>query len=511
MSSVAIHKEAYELWDYLTSEEQDEVVHILSSYEVFQLRYEFDPKGFILNCMEWDGEKPAPYQLEIAAKLISQGRVAVRGPHGLGKTALVALIVLWFALTRDGKDWKVPTTASVWRQLDKFLWPEIRKWARKIKWDVVGRKPFSDSELLTLNIKLSTGEAFALASNKPESLEGAHADHILYIFDEARSIIDATFDSAEGAFSSIGLENKEVYAIAISTPGDTNGRFYDIHQRKKGYEDWWVRHVTKEEAIAAGRVSPQWCEARREQWGEESAVYQNRVEGQFAASSGETIIPLAWVEMAVHRWYAWKDNGGHLGQFTGIGVDFGQGAISGDPSVHAHCYDDTIISELRKYPRGNPDTALMEQAGYIKSVLDSKGGEAVVDGIGIGAGVVHRLNEQGLKDQVKAFIASRKSSARDESGELGFANLRAAAWWNIRERLAPDSGYDIMLPDDDELIGDLTTPKKKMTSTGRYLVESKDAIKKRLKRSTNCGDAVVQILSKHLVGARFVRGYHGLA
>ena len=63
-----------------------------------------------------------------------------------------------------------------------------------------------------------------------------------------------TFDAAEGAFSSVGADLDGVgYALAISTPGEPNGRFYDIHARKPGYEDWWVRHVTLAEAIAAGR------------------------------------------------------------------------------------------------------------------------------------------------------------------------------------------------------------------------------------------------------------------
>jgi hypothetical protein len=62
------------------------------------------------------------------AALVKHHRVAARGPHGLGKTTLASWVVIWFALTRDGDDWKVITTASAWRQLEKFLWPEIHKW-----------------------------------------------------------------------------------------------------------------------------------------------------------------------------------------------------------------------------------------------------------------------------------------------------------------------------------------------------------------------------------------------
>jgi len=51
------------------------------------------------------------------------------------------------------------------------------------------------------------------------------------------------------------------------------------------------------------------------------------------------------------------------------------------------------------------------------------------------------------------------------------------------------------LPDDDQLIGDLTAPKvKRILSGGKIQIESKDEIKKRLGRSTDCGDAVMQVL-----------------
>jgi len=70
-------------------------------------------------------------------------------------------------------------------------------------------------------------------------------------------------------------------------------------------------------------------------------------------------------------------------------------------------------------------------------------------------------------------------------------NCRAAAWWNLRERLDPDLGDDISLPDDAELLGDLTAPTWREAAGGKIVIESKDDIRKRLGRSTDVGDAVV--------------------
>jgi hypothetical protein len=69
-------------------------------------------------------------------------------------------------------------------------------------------------------------------------------------------------------------------------------------------------------------------------------------------------------------------------------------------------------------------------------------------------------------------------------------------WWLMREALDPHSGLPVCLPPEDDLLEELTTPNATLTSDGRHRVESKDDIKKRLKRqrSTNCADAVLQAL-----------------
>ena len=438
-----------------------------------------DPERFAVECFQWvQGEGPTSYQLDVLRRLPKERRIALRGPHSLGKTALASWVMLWFAATREamGFDWKVVSTASAWRQLTHYLWPEIHKWARRLRWETLGRPPFEEGrELLQLSLKLTTGEAFAVASDTPALIEGAHADHLLYIFDEAKSIPAATFDAAEGAFA-----GGQCYALAISTPGEPQGRFYEIHQRKPGYEDWWTRHVTLAECVSAGRVSSEWAEQRARQWGESSAVFANRVLGEFASSDEDGVIPLAWVEAANERWRALEDSG-EWGEFTCVGVDVGRG---GDATVLALRHGEAI-RELRRY--GVADT--MAVTGHVAAVLRGHGGHAVVDAIGVGAGVVDKLRED--KQAVAAFNAGGAAEWKDRSGEMLFANKRAAAWWNLRELLDPANGRAIALPPDDLLTGDLTAPHWRPSSGGRIMVESKDEIRKRLGRSTDDGDAVV--------------------
>ena len=231
---------------------------------------------------------------------------------------------------------------------------------------------------MTLNLKLSHGQAFAAASDDPALIEGAHADSPLVCLDEAKAVPGSVFGAVEGALSGQG----EALALATSTPGEPAGRFYDIHARKPGLEDWAVRHVTLTDTIAAGRVSDTWAKQRAAQWGESSAVYANRVLGEFATSDTDGVIPLAWVEDAIDRWRAWDEGGRHepAGRRV-IGVDV---ARSGSDRT-------VIVSRQGPVTLGIEHHSMqdtMVTTGQVAAKLDHGGAVAVVDVIGIGAGVV---------------------------------------------------------------------------------------------------------------------------
>lgn len=452
-------------------------------------RYYDDPVAFAEDCIAWpEGQGLTGYQKDVLAAIPKHKRVAQRGPHGLGKSTTSAIAVLWFAITRDaaGVEWKCATTAGGWHQLEHYLWPEIHKWAKLIRWERLGRGPFDERrELLTLNLNLTYGSAFAVASNQPARIEGAHADSILYVFDESKVILPETFDAAEGAFSgAVKGSGREAFALASSTPGEPAGRFYDIHAKKKGFEDWWTRHVTLWEAIRAKRVGLDWAKARKRQWGANSALYANRVKGEFYASEADVVIPLSWIEAAVMRW---QENQAKLpGPMTNLGIDVA-GSGEGDETVLAPIHGQRVQPLIRPYHEDTEEIA--DRAESI--AVQNPGVEVTVDADGLGLGVYDKLNhKKGVT--VRAFHAGGKTDKRDKSGEMGFANVKAAAWWSLREELDPMEGSTMELPPDDLLIGDLSAPKWfNHREKGVIAVEMKADVKKRLGRSTDSGDSVV--------------------
>jgi hypothetical protein len=488
-----------------------------TGYGYFQKRYENDRAGFARDCIRWDdNESAAPYQIEILGLLDKHQRVAVRGAHGLGKSTLAAWCVLHFALTCDRRsgDWKAITTASAWRQLTEYLWPEIHKWSRKLRWDIIGREPFTKDELLGLRLNMDTGRAFAVASNEAQKVEGAHAQSLMYVFDEAKIIPISIWDSIEGAFSNAG--NKDgvvVKALAISTPGFPSGRFYDIHQKREGTEDWVTRHVTLKEIIAAGRIDPAWVEQRKKLWGENSAIFKNKVMGEFATDNEASIIPLEWVDAAVLRWKVWQHElrdqlealfgvelskvprfeAGKamkelLGTPTVMALDFSDG---GDPGVIGVRYGMKV--DHLEYMENMDSMSQVGRVVQVHSVLKPK--RTIGDADGMGSSIIGRMRESNI--DIHGFHAQGTvKELTDRSGELRFKNLRAAALWNLRELLDPSNGFEVMLPDDDKLKGDLTAPRRKETeSTGKIQVEAKPEIRSRLGRSTDAGDNISMLFS----------------
>jgi hypothetical protein len=137
-----------------------------------------------------------------------------------------------------------------------------------------------------------------------------------------------------------------------------------------------------------------------------------QVLGEFASSAEDMVIPLSWVEAAVERWHAWKDSGVSP-PMTCVGVDVARGGA--DRTVLA-TRAATVITELRDY--GYADT--MAPTGTVAGVLRANNCYAVVDVIGVGAGVVDRLREEAFN--VVAFNAGAGTSVLDISGELGFVN-----------------------------------------------------------------------------------------
>lgn len=125
----------------------------------------------------------------------------------------------------------------------------------------------------------------------------------------------------------------------------------------------------------------------------------------------------------------------------------------------------------------------MEIAGRVKRLIDEEHPHKVfIDCIGIGAGVVDRLNEMGY-DCVEGVNVARSANDKER-----YKNQRAELWGDMREWLYQD--MPVQVPNDDTLHGELCSLGFKENSTGQIQLESKDDLRARGMPSPDAADAL---------------------
>jgi len=108
-------------------------------------------------------------------------------------------------------------------------------------------------------------------------------------------------------------------------------------------------------------------------------------------------------------------------------------------------------------------------------------------GGGYGGGVADRLRELGV------WVIEMHPSGSATTSPI-YANARAEWYLLLSRRLDPSDnwqGFPFAIPDDSNLVDELTAPVKILKPNGRYQLESKETIAKRLGRSPDSGDSLV--------------------
>ncbi len=214
------------------------------------------------------------------------------------------------------------------------------------------------------------------------------------------------------------------------------------------------------------------------------------VSGNFMLNRADNLwqcIPTAHVRAAQQRWTPHPPAGMPM---CAIAADIAQGGS--DKTVLARRHDgwyDKMISVPGKLtPEGSDIAALM-----VKYRRD--GAKMVLDlGGGYGGSAMSYLKDNEM--DVSGYKGVLATSARSKDGNLGFVNIRAQAYWQFKEALDPDQpgGSTICLPDDSELLADLTAPEYEIIRQEgkmRVKLEEKERVVAKLHRSPDKGDAVV--------------------
>lgn len=416
--------------------------------------------------------KPTEDQKKVMNDVAKNQKTTVRSGHGVGKSAMESWIILWYIATRPYP--KILCTAPTKHQLHDILWAEVSKWKRKSK----GIDESFEWTSEKIYLKGSQEEWFAIArtSNKPDAIQGTHADHVLIVIDEASGVPDIVFEPVLGS-----LSTKDAKLLMCGNPTKLSGFFYESHTSKSSM---YKKHVI--DGAKSERVDKEYVEMIIDMFGKDSDVYRVRVAGEFPKANPDSFIG---------RDIIISNSVINIQQINCIDLGVDVARYGDDESVVAETYNKCKVKKLHPF-KHNDTMKLTGQIVNIIKDLNLKYPDICirikVDCDGLGVGVYDRLKEVIYEQELNAIViechfgASGGKVQYDEPIE--YHNSTGLMWGNARSKFINNS---LEIIEDEELISQLSNRKYFINSDGSIILEKKEDMKKRGVHSPDRADAVV--------------------
>jgi hypothetical protein len=403
-------------------------------------------------------------QQQIAESVRDNRYTAVPSCHDSGKSFLAAVLVAWWISVHPFGDAFCVTTAPTTAQVEAILWREISRMHKR--GNLEGR--------LTLDAKWRLNDqpdGLVAYGRKPQdydadAFQGIHQKHLLVVLDEANGIPKVLWDGVDSIATNEGAR-----VLAIGNPDNPASHFATVCKPGSGFkviriDGLKTPNFTKEwvpEEVRPLLLSPTWVKERKKRWGMKSPLYISKVRGRFPDVSDEALISPNLIEAAQNRNLrpdGWPQYGIDVARF---GDD--ETVIMRNHGGHLRCVYHSYMNRTTK------------TAGVIMRLLreENYNATAVVDGIGVGSGVVDILHDADMP--VVDFIGGQAALDNEK-----FANSRAEGYWQLRQ-LFVDGEIDID-PDDDQLASELGSIQWTTDAKGRIVVERKEDYKKRMHASS---------------------------
>lgn len=416
-------------------------------------------------------------------------RIARASGHGIGKSALIAMLIKWGLDTCV--DTRIITTANTESQLLTKTSPEIAKWASlAITSDWF--KPTATALISTIqgHDKSWRADLVTWSTNNTEAFAGLHnqGKRIILIFDEASGIDPKVWEVALGALTD---ENTEIIFLAFGNPTLNTGSFREVFGKHRAL--WNVAQIDSRTVEGTNKA---YLDELVATYGIDSDIVKVRVLGQFPSSSSMQFIGNDVVEEAKSR---------PLGHTIGsdpviFGVDCAR--FGDDHSTLAiRCGRD---ARSRPWKRWHHMDAMTVAGDIALEAAQWRPDAIFVDAGNIGAAVIDRLRQL-MPDQLVSEVWFGSTKVRDAhwtgGSRVRVANKRAEMWTNMRHWLTGGC-----IPDHQGLHDDLIGPEYGFNADQAVQLEKKEHMKQRGLASPDDGDALACTFAEP-VQPRMVPGY----
>lgn len=450
----------------------------MSELEQAILFYADHPVEFVEDVI---GATPDEEQAKILRSLAAHTMTTVRSGHGVGKSTVEAWAVIWFMTTRPFP--KIPCTAPTQHQLFDILWAEVSKWLRHST--ALANELVWTKEKVYMRGYPEEWFAVARTASKPDALQGFHAEHVLYIIDEASGVDDTIFEPVLGALSTPGAR-----LLMCGNPTQLSGFFYDSHNKNRA--SYSTFHI---DGRKSSRVSQDFIETIIRMYGEDSDVFRVRVAGDFPLQEDDIFIPISLVENSIQTEFSPRKTP----DLVHIGCDVAR--FGDDKTVIGYKVDEKVTFYRKRQGQDTMKTAddiiLLGEELVQRYKLDSPIPVKIDDG-GVGGGVVDRLRQVKRNNPERFWwleVYPVKFGQRIKHKYYHDSTTYMMAV--VKKLLQPydEDGnrkpVELILPDDDDLVAQLSGRKYALTEASKIKIESKDAVKKRGQPSPDEADCVL--------------------
>lgn len=430
-------------------------------------------KSYLTDPQAWAEDRLKAFlwskQREIVQSVVFNRRTLVQSSHGPGKSWIAAVIAGWWIDTHPHGEAMVVTTAPTYKQVHGILWEEIRKQYKR--GDLPGRVLMTDQWYIGESL---VGEGRKPADHDSDGFQGTHRRYVLVILDEACGVPEVLFTGAESITT-----NEHCRILAIGNPDNPATEFFKAAQPGSGWNvvkisTFDTPNFTGEpipEELRDLMPSPGWAADRLKKWGADSPMYKSKVLGEFPESAEDTLIPLSWIVAAQNR-----DIEPAPGAESKLGVDVAR--YGTDRSVIYHWHGGRL--RLKSDRNGEPTTVTAGRA--ISVWTETRASDINVDGVGVGAGVVDTLDEDG-------YPVNDMQAGGGSTEPKRFINARAEWYWRLRTLF--ENGEVDLDPEDEELAAQLSSLRYIFTRRGQIQIESKDDMRKRGMPSPDRADSAM--------------------
>lgn len=454
----------------------------------FKQRLPLYQKNPVLFAKEVCSYNPDEWQRNVLMDIAAYTKVSVRSGHGVGKTSVEAIVLLWFLSCFRFP--KVIATAPTRQQLNDILWSEVEKWRSK--------SPLLQ-ELLTwtktyVYMKGYEKRWFAVAktASEPENMQGFHEENMLIIVDEASGVED---DIMEAILATLSGKNNKL--LMCANPTRTTGTFYDSHNRDRG-----MYKCHRVSSLDSTRTNKENIAAFIRKYGEHSNVVKVRVYGDFPAQEDDVFLPLPLIEQTVVN----EIDTEKIYKIT-MGVDVAR--YGDDETIIATNVGGIIDIPVVRHGQSLMTTVgdiVMQYKRLIKEYPNYKGVITVnIDDTGLGGGVTDRLEEVKIEERLRRLEivpVNFGSKPPQDGSEDRYQDISTYMWATLKTLM---ENKEVSIANDEELVAQLSVRKYSITSTGKIMLESKKAMKDRGIKSPDRGDAVVlSCFSQNKIYSAFV-------